>query len=128
MLRLPRHPAIWFAALLCWFAVLWALSSLHGSGQALPIDHLDKLAHFTYFLGGGILFAGWHFRRQPARPAWGKILAAAIIAMALIGGIDEWHQCHTPGRSGGDVWDWLADLLGGTAGALILKSVHRRLQ
>jgi VanZ family protein len=127
MFRLPRHPAIWFAAFLGWFAALWFCSSLPGSAQPMPVPHLDKLLHFSYYLGGGLLFAGCHFRLQPAQPAWGRILGAAIVAMALIGWLDEWHQTFTPGRSGADPWDWLADLLGGAAGALILKAIHRRL-
>ena len=78
MFRLPRHPAIWFAAFLGWFAALWFCSSLPGSAQPMPVPHLDKLLHFSYYLGGGLLFAGCHFRLQPAQPAWGRILGAAL--------------------------------------------------
>ena len=128
MLKLPRHPAIWFSALALWVGLLWMLSSFSSAGPPMPVANLDKLAHFAYFLGGGILFAGCHFSLRPDRPEWANILASAIIAMALIGFLDEWHQCFTPGRSGADPWDWLADVLGGTAGALTLKWVHRKLE
>jgi VanZ family protein len=56
------------------------------------------------------------------------VIGAAILGMALIGFLDEWHQLSTPGRSGGDPWDWLADLLGGAVGAFIFKAVHVRLR
>lgn len=127
MLRQTRHPALWFTGLCIWFGVLWLLSSSHNVGPKVDVRHLDKLLHFGYFLGGGFLLAGWHFRLRPANPPWRRILWTAVIAMAVIGGIDEWHQTHTPGRHGGDLWDWLADTLGGTTGALVLRAVHRRL-
>jgi VanZ family protein len=33
---------------------------------------------------------------------------------AVVGLFDEAHQLMTPGRSGMDAGDWLADVLGGT--------------
>lgn len=44
-----------------------------------------------------------------------------LLAMALLAGfgaMDEAAQLLTPGRTGGDVYDWIADLLGAAAGAL----------
>lgn len=127
MLRFTRHPALWLAGLLVWFGTLWALSSLHSAGPRIDVRHIDKLMHFGYFLGGGWLFAGWRFRLAPAAPDWRRIFFSTVTAMALVGAIDEWHQTYTPGRSGGDPWDWTADLLGGAAGALALRAVHQRL-
>jgi VanZ family protein len=97
-------------------------------GPGLPIPHLDKAAHFSYFFAGGFLFAGCHLRLLQERPDWRKIITAAIIGMAVIGWLDEWHQTFTAGRQGGDLWDWLADVLGGTTGAVVLKSAHRRIK
>ena len=127
MIRLLRTPRVWLAALLAWAALLWVLSSISGSSQPLPVDHLDKLAHFGYFLGGGLLFAGWRFQVRPDAK-WRTILILTVLAMATIGVLDEWHQCFTPGRSGLDPGDWLADLLGGTAGAFAAKFMHHRLR
>lgn len=128
MRSLLRQPALWFAALLIWTGTLWLLSSHPGRPHELPVPHLDKVAHFSYFFSGGILFAGWKRSLHPEAPQWRGIITATIIAMALVGILDEWHQCFTPGRSGADPWDWLADLLGGAAGALAAKSAHHRLQ
>ena len=125
----PRHPAIWLSALACWFGLLWFLSSLTGAAPKLPpFPHFDKLAHFGYFLIGGFLLTGWFFTRNPAQASWKWIIVTAILVITAIGGIDEWHQCFTPGRCGGDPWDWLADLLGGASGCLILKAIHHRLR
>lgn len=122
---LVRRPATWLAALLLWAAVLWTFSSLPSMGPTVKVDHFDKVLHFTYFLGGGFLAAGWAFRRNPDTPRWKPIILATIAAMAAVGAIDEWHQLHTPGRSGGDLLDWLADFAGGSAGALLLHRTHR---
>ena len=127
MRRILRQPAFWFAALMLWLGTLWLLSSRSGDSTGLPIEHLDKLAHFFYFLAGGMLLANWRVTLQPDRPRWNQILLASVAAMALIGLLDEWHQCFTPGRNGADPWDWLADTLGAIAGAFATKFIHPRL-
>lgn len=129
MLRAPRHPAVWFSASLGWFGLLWFFSSLEGSPQEPPpFPHFDKVAHFGYFLAGGFLLAGGWFRCHAKRQSWAGLVLTISLGIAAIGLIDEWHQCFTPGRSGGDPWDWLADLLGGTTGAFLLKLIHRKLE
>ena len=129
MTRLPRQPKFWLTAFLIWFAVLWALSSFAIGGKLGPrVDHFDKLAHFGYFFGGSGLLCAYFFRLRPDRPNWKAILSVAVGIIALTGWLDEWHQGFTPGRSGNDPYDWLADLLGATAGAFVFKRVHHRLK
>lgn len=128
MRHLMRKAPLWLAALGTWFLVLWMLSSMRNFGKPIPGDHTDKLLHFLYFFAGGVLFTGWRFFLNPGRPDWRKIIPAAIIVIALVGVIDEWHQCYTPGRSGGDVWDWTADLIGAIAGSIAFRAIHHRLQ
>ena len=129
MPRLPRHPRFWLAAFLLWFGLLWLLSSFSSGGAIGPsIPHFDKVAHFGYFFGGSVLLSGYLFFRRPARPDWKWIIITAVSLVALTGCLDEWHQSFTPGRSGNDPYDWLADVLGATAGALAFKRFHRRLQ
>ena len=59
--------------------------------------------------------------------AHGKWLALAVTVLfcTLVGVFDEWHQLHVPGRSGGDVGDWLADTLGGVFGTLAVFFAER---
>lgn len=129
MLRPPRKPVFWLAALVIWFAVLWILSSTQPSvPQAPPIPHLDKVAHFGYFFGGGGLLAALFYRLNPTSPRWGRIILGTVVLLALVGALDEYHQTFTPGRSGNDPWDWLADVLGALAGALVFKRVHHLLR
>ncbi len=128
MIRPPRHPAIWFTALLLWFGVLWILSSQPGSGTPYPVDHVDKVLHFSYFLGGAVVCAGWLYRLQPAAPNWKRIMILTVVLLTLVGAFDEWHQSHTPNRSGNDPGDMMADILGSVAGAFAFKALHRRLR
>ncbi len=126
---LVRHPGSWLAGFIVWFAVLWLLSSSTGHQTYLPpADHLDKLAHFGYFFGGGGLLCAFLYRLRSERPRWRCIIFLTVLILAGIGALDEWHQSFTPGRSGNDPYDWLADFLGATTGALTFKRFHRRLQ
>jgi VanZ family protein len=77
----------------------------------VPIPHLDKWVHFTYFLLGGALFVlSWGGERRSWMP-WGS-----IFLFAALGAADEWHQSFVPGRSGLDSGDWIADCLGSAIG------------
>jgi VanZ family protein len=51
----------------------------------------------------------------------------AVILVAVFGGLDEALQTLTPGRSGGDLDDWVADALGAAAGALLTLPTLSRL-
>lgn len=101
-----------------WFGVLYWLSSR--TLEKIPggeIPFIDKVYHAGYFFLGGILVtvslaASCHVRKR-------KLVLFAVGILAAIGALDEWHQTFTPGRSGGDPGDWLADLTGGTVAALI---------
>lgn len=117
--RLPIfHPAIPAVLLGMWFVGLWLVSSLPGNDVSLPaFPHADKIAHFGYFLGGGFLLA-WLLRSLRPWSAW-RVALTVLAIIAVIGAGDELHQLFTPGRSGADHGDWLADVAGGFAGAWI---------
>ena len=125
MPQIPRNPRFWLGALLLWFVVLWVCSSFAiGGNYTPPIKHFDKIEHFAYFFGGSGLLCAGLFRMNPARPNWNRIIVTAILVIALVGWLDEYHQTFTLGRSGNDPLDWLADVLGATAGAFLFKGIH----
>lgn len=129
MLFLPRQPAFWLGAFLCWLAALWLLSAFPRTGDYMPpIPHFDKIVHFGYFFGGSGLFSAWQFRRDPGNPNWSRIILTAIALLGLIGCLDEFHQSFTPGRSGNDPSDVLADTVGAACGAFVFKLVHHWLK
>ena len=126
---LPRSPKFWLAGFLLWFGVLWGFSAFSLPGDLNPpIDNFDKIAHFGFFFGGSGLLCAYLYRRNPEQPNWPKLILTAIAVIALIGALDEYHQSFTPGRYGNDPMDWLADLLGATAGALTFKRIHHLLK
>ncbi len=126
---IPRHPKFWLAAFLLWFVSLWLLSAFPRTGDYMPpIPNFDKVVHFGFFFGGSGLFCAWLFRRRPESPNWRAIFAIAVVVIALIGCLDEFHQSFTPGRSGNDPFDVMADVLGAATGALVFRLVHRWLK
>jgi VanZ family protein len=109
-----------------WFGTLWWLSSqVRHFPPGLDFQFSDKLIHFGYFLGGGFFAAAYFYRRNPAAPVWRSILLLATLAAGFTGVLDEWHQSWVPGRSGNDLADLTADLLGAVCGAVLLRPIHR---
>ncbi len=129
MPHLPRNPRFWLTCFGLWFVTLWLFSSFKMPGEALPpIHHIDKVQHFGYFLGGSGLCCAWLFRRNPGKPDWPRLILTAVALVSLVGLLDEYHQSFTPGRSGNDPYDWIADFLGAVMGAFVFKALHRRLR
>jgi VanZ family protein len=126
-----RNPLTWFIAVLVWMRTIWFLSSIPGDENPQLKMQIDKVAHFLAFAGGGILVAGLFativvvILRRKVR--WDFLIPATAIAIGLLGWLDEWHQCFTPGRSGANMADWIADFLGGIAGALVFRRIFPRL-
>lgn len=125
MFRLPRNPRLWLGSFALWLGVLWVLSASHPTLPNAPgIPHFDKLCHAGYFFGGGGLLSAFLYCRTPGTPNWRSLITLAVICLALLAWLDEYHQTFTPGRSGNDCWDWLADVLGALAGALVFKRLR----
>jgi len=91
------------------------------------IIHPDKILHISYFFVGAFclsisaLLEHSRFSHQQRR-------IGLLILFAMIGAADEFHQSFTPGRSGNDPWDWLADVIGAGVGILIANTVRQIFQ
>src|SRR5579884_3126815 len=85
-------------------------SSIHGQDiPHHPIFSYDKLLHGTeYAILGVFLYV-----------AFGRFWPAVLLA-SLYAASDEFHQLFVPGRNC-DPFDWIADTIGGTLGALIWR-------
>jgi VanZ family protein len=55
-----------------------------------------------------------------------KVACIALGFMAVVGAADEIHQMWTPGRSGADVGDWTADVVGSAIGIACLSLLYAR--
>jgi VanZ family protein len=89
----------------------------------LPGAGADKVAHFFEYGVLGILVVR-------ALYAYGvgekRALAWGVLACMVYGAADEIHQLFTPGRSS-EIWDFVADAVGSTAGAFLWYTVVSRL-
>ncbi len=123
-----RRPAPWFGAFAVWFGALWWLSSLSRPiPESVPFEVSDKVLHFGYFFGGaGLLSAALFLSLSKATTP--RRIALAVVILALVGIIDEYHQSWVPGRSGNDPFDFLADVLGAFAGAAVFQLFRRFLR
>ncbi|MGD9620320.1 MAG: VanZ family protein [Mycolicibacterium sp.] len=127
---MPRRKlaGLLWSALLCWAgAVLW-MSFL--MPQQLPDAAFligDKFSHFIVYLLGGWLAASALRVSRPVAPVARQVVLAVII-VAVFGAIDESVQTFTPGRMGGDICDWIADVLGAVVGAVLCLATHRHLE
>lgn len=130
--RLAR-PGLWAAAWVLWFTVLCILSSMSHPGPQIHVVGIDKVEHAIYFAAGGTCLAlALALRPSSASPAlpgtpWKKWALTVILTGAVVGWFDEWHQSFTPGRSGLDVYDWMADVLGSVLALPLARSILRRL-
>lgn len=127
LIRNRRLAAILYVALLCWAVTILWLSSL--TPRELPESAFllwDKLNHVLAFAVGGWLAATALRVSRPTMPVAGA-LAAAIVLIAAFGAVDETVQTLTPGRSGGNLGDWTADVIGAVLGALVSGPTYRRI-
>ena len=119
-----------WSVLLGWGAGILSVSSVNGEflpSALFSITFADKFIHFIAFaLGGWVAAAALRFS-FPSLPVARAILTA-IVLVAAFGVIDETWQTSTPGRMGGDQYDWIADFLGAIAGALLTLRTHARLE
>jgi VanZ family protein len=116
--------ASWIAVAL-WAGTIFVLSSMSGKAiEQLNVWHIwDKEAHFLAFAVGGLLLAlalqmAFRWRRA-------VVFRRTLLVLAFFAASDEWHQLYTPGRSGADVRDWLADVLGVSVGAALVCFTRR---
>ncbi len=82
----------------------------------------DKICHAIAFAAGSAILAV--ALRYSTAWSWKKIVLLSILAVSIYGITDEIHQLWTPGRSGADVFDWLADSAGATLGAIVIRSIY----
>lgn len=113
------RPGFWAGLWALWFATLFVLSSMSHPGPEIHVDGIDKLEHAAVFACGGAVLAVacalWGksgLREALTTVRWGRLAMVILAVGAAVGWFDEWHQTFTPGRSGLDFHDWLADITG----------------
>lgn len=124
MIRLLQRP--WFDA---WFipALLYAIILAGSSvpGQEIPkVFKLtpDKLIHFVEYFVVSFFFARFLVSRSWSSQ---RVFFTTFVAGMLAAALDEYYQSFTPGRTP-DVRDWLIDIAGVAAGAVVLLLLWRK--
>ena len=128
--RVPRPvlATVLAIALLAWAGgILWFSSLTPDKLPSAAFLTWDKLNHFAAFAVGGWLAVSALRTGRPSLPPLPALLAGAA-AVAAFGAFDEAIQLRTPGRTGADLYDWIADFLGAVAGAIISALTHARLE
>ena len=99
---LLRKSRLWLLGFALWVLILWILSGRPPPEvSTLDLPGFDKILHFVYFLIGAILLSiALHLRGSYS---WRHNLVVVVIALALIGAIDEWHQSWTEERFGSPI-------------------------
>lgn len=126
MFRLLTRPTLWLSAIVIWVVTIYFLSS---TSKTMPeggfeFPHIDKILHFGYFFGGGIILATYLLLITGEDSSVFVRMLLPLVILAVVGALDEYHQTFTPGRSGNDPFDWLADVLGAGAGILFANRFH----
>ena len=123
-----RTVRFWIGIYAAWFIVLCILSSMSHPGPHIDLIGFDKVEHCSYFFAGGLALGLALTWNRPATAKIGWTMLVVLISGAAVGWFDEWHQSFTPGRSGLDVYDWIADCLGSALAALSLPRVRHWLR
>ena len=123
-LNRPAVPTILFGI---WLAILYHVSnSVPTEMPQMVVPQQDKILHFVFFLGGGVVLAA--SLRLLAKLQGIRLLLAVALVMGLLGALDEYNQQFIPGRSGLSLEDWLADITGALTGVLLLRFLVAKLQ
>jgi VanZ family protein len=111
-------------------AVLYVLAIFYAGsvsqGPQLDVGFIapDKLLHAVAFFGMQLtMFRAVRWKRAELGTA--RLALVALAISAAIGALLEFWQMTLPHRSA-DVLDWLADIAGAGAAALLLRAVYGR--
>ena len=124
ILNRPAVPTTLFGI---WLAILYHVSnSVPTEMPQMVVPQQDKILHFVFFLGGGVVLAA--SLRLVAKLESIRLLLTVAVVMGLLGALDEYNQQFIPGRSGLSFEDWIADMSGAIAGVALLRLLASKLQ
>ncbi len=124
--RLISNKRLMMVLAIAWTILIFIGCSL--PGKDLPaisvFDHFDKVVHFTFFFVFAVLWsAAFPTYAQQGKSSALKLWVVMIAFSFAYGFALEFYQINfVPGRSF-DVWDGIADGIGGIGGCLFAKKI-----
>ncbi|HEU4764672.1 MAG TPA: VanZ family protein [Candidatus Eisenbacteria bacterium] len=117
--------ARYWLPVIAYVAMIFSLSSIHGSSVPNFFPGVDKLEHLLeYSLFGLLAGRAIRFTLGPThrrlRAAFGTMALGALVAA-----LDEVYQLRVPGRSS-DVRDWITDVAAVAISVLVTQLIHTR--
>ncbi|CAN5481363.1 hypothetical protein BH23VER1_BH23VER1_33280 [soil metagenome] len=121
--RALARPRFWWLAFAGWILFLAIYDSVKIGHPGIPLNHIDKLYHFGYFFAGA--FAVSMALDLSAKAPSLRNALIVLTLFAVLGAADEFYQSFQPHRSGNDLGDWIADMLGALAGLVAARRFLR---
>lgn len=110
-----------------WAALTLTLTSIPDVGNFAPplFAGADKIVHGSLYALLAVLLVRAVAPERFAALGALRIGLIVVVAVSLLGWVDEWHQQYIPGRSR-DTADWAADSAGAAFGTLFATTARRR--
>ncbi len=108
-----------YIPLILYWITLFVLTTIPAEKMPILFQNQDKIEHFiAYGLLAFLLTLALYFQKKFTLLRSKAFLFAFIFILAY-GAVDELHQLFVPGRIC-DIYDWLADSIGGIFGITIV--------
>jgi len=125
MSRLRSFFVSW-SPIVFYYALIFFFSSVKSPGSIqYPFQHFDKIIHFFEFGILGFLLARAFCFHSSSFLVLKKVILFVFLAVAIMAGLDEFHQYFVPPREA-DILDWLADVSGGVVFTVVAFFIYRR--
>lgn len=114
-----------YVPLAVYWGVIFTATTIPVDGLPKLFNAQDKLEHFAaYFILEILLALTLHFQNKYVTLKLKPILFS-LLFLSLYAALDEIHQYFIPGRYA-DIFDWIADVLGGTIAISLLRIFFRK--
>jgi len=113
----------YWAPLYLYAGLIFYVSSIPKPLPPVSIPYFDKFLHLIEYAVFGIL-AARAFKSSAQEALYKNFTILAILAALAYGASDEIHQLFVSCRTC-DIFDIMADLVGGTIGAIFYGKYHR---
>ena len=117
------RPEVYFRLSILWVALISLLSSVPNLHVKKVVPQSDKYVHVVIFsVLAYLLFGALRNKLSRLQPV--IQIAFIVVICAAAGFLDEAHQLLVAGRTF-SLWDWAADILGCTLGAMAYYLFHK---